>query len=485
MTGYARLNVLARLTIGFLGLFVVAASVGLYAVMKLNEFNGATTRMLEAGDRMAEYKERLSDALLSQVLSEQKYVVSRDDARYGHFLAAAKEFETHLDKAAFLADTIGSKEILTAIKNQHVRYKALFEREAVHIKSRKGYNEGWYKAEKEKAVEGAIEELNNLQLYVEEDTKNRTRALAEAGTGALRVAFAMAVLSLVCGIIIASAVTRSITEPLSIMKKKTQEIAEGNFDTTINLSSPPEIAELARAFNLMSRRLGELDKMKSDFFSLMAHELRTPLSSMKAGIGLLEKSADRLDGEKRDRVLAIVSEECGRLIGLVNSLLDLSKMEAGMIAFNFAPGDIAQLVGRAVGEVEPLLVAKSIVLRQNVPKDAVSIGMDSDRILQVLRNLIGNAIKFTPQEGSIAVSLKPAAGGVEISVADSGPGIAEADRAAIFDKYRQAQAGGAAKIEGTGLGLAIAKQVVDAHGGKIWVESELGEGSIFTFFLPA
>ena len=156
-----------------------------------------------------------------------------------------------------------------------------------------------------------------------------------------------------------------------------------------------------------------------------------------------------------------------------------------MIVFNFAPGDIGQLVGRAVGEVEPLLVAKSIVLRQNLPKEAVSIGMDSERILQVLRNLIGNAIKFTPQEGSIAVSLKPAAGGVEISVADSGPGIAEADRAAIFDKYRQAQAGGAAKIEGTGLGLAIAKQVVDAHGGKIWVESELGEGSIFTFFLPA
>jgi two-component system, NtrC family, sensor histidine kinase GlrK len=486
MAGYSKMNVLTRLTVGFLALFVAATSVSLYAIMKLNQFNKASTHMLQMGDRMTEYKERLSDALLSQMLYEQKYIVLRDNALHGYFLSAAKDFTTYLDEATAIADSLGSKEILVTIKHQHDRYRALVEKEAKHLKTHQAYGAAWYKAEKEKTVEGMIEELNNLQLYMEEDTRNRIKGLVEAGTRALRVALAMAIFSLIFGILIASGITRSITKPLSIMKRKTQEIAEGNFESPLNLSSPPEIGELARAFNLMCRKLNELDKMKSDFFSLMAHELRTPLSSIKAGISLLEKNGDRWDGEKRERVLAIVSEECGRLIGLVNSLLDLSKMEAGMISFDCAPGKVGLLIEKAIVEVEPLSVAKKVSLEYHAAEESPTVVMmDDERILQVLRNLIGNAVKFTPEGGRVQVSSKAVAGGVEISVADSGPGIPEEDRTIIFDKYRQAPAGHQAGIKGTGLGLAIAKHVVDAHGGKIWVESQLGNGSTFTFFLPA
>lgn len=485
MTGYSKLNVLTRLTLGFVALFAVTTSVSVYTMIKLNQFNKASTHMLDMGDRMTEYKERLSDALLTEVLYEKKYVISRDDTLYSHFLSAGKDFQGHLDESISIADTLGSKEILENIAEQHTRYRTLFEKEVKQLKSRQAYSAGWYKAEKEKVVEGMIEELNNLEMYVEEDTKNRIKGLVEAGTRALRVALAMAGFSLIFGVLLAFGITRSITNPLSIMKRKTQEISRGNFENHLDLSSPPEIGELARAFNLMCHRLSEMDKMKSDFFSLMAHELRTPLSSIKAGINLLEKSSDRWDAGKKERVLAIVSEECNRLIGLVNSLLDLSKMEAGMISFDCALGEVKPLIERTIAEIEPLAVGKRISFEFDTTGEPPALMMDSERILQVLRNLIGNAVKFTPEEGRIKVVLRPVAGGLEVSVADSGPGIPEEDRAVIFDKYTQAQAGVKAGIRGTGLGLAIAKHVVDAHGGRIWVESELERGSTFTVFLPA
>jgi len=485
MAKYSKLSVITRLTIGFLALLAATMSVSVYAIIQLNRFNKATTHMLDVSDQMIVYKERLSNALLSQVLYEKKYTISVDADLYRRFLSAGEDFSRYVDEAISLADTPDSKEILANIKSRHSRYRALFGEETKYLESRRTYRSDWYKAEKEKAVENVLEELNNLEGYVAENTKDRIKGLTEAGTKALKAAMAMAIFSLIFGIAIAAGITRSITGPLSVMKKKTQEISRGIFEGSLSLSSPPEIGELARAFNLMCERLAEMDKMKSDFFSLMAHELRTPLSSIKAGIALLEKDEGCREGQRRERVLAILTEECNRLIGLVNSLLDLSRMEAGMISFDFAPGEVRPLIERAIGEIEPLAAVKKIRCEFDGVDRSPSVMMDNERILQVLRNLLGNAVKFTPEGGRIKISSRPAPGGLEVSVSDSGPGIPEEDRAAIFNKYQQAAAGVHNRTGGTGLGLAIAKHVVDAHGGRIWVESRSERGSTFTFFLPA
>ncbi len=484
MLGYSRLSVLARLTIGFVALFVVTISVGLYSLVKLNQFNGATTYMLDVGERMVEYKEKLSAALLSQVSYEKKYFISKDYALYNRYVSAGEDFAKYLNGAATIADTLGSREILDGIGLEHARYRRLVDEETKRVASPRDYPPDWYRAEKEKAVEAMIKELRNLEIYVHDDTKGRIERLATAGTRALRVALGMAAFSFLLGIFIAFAITRSITRPLAAMKRKTQEIAEGNFETPLNFSSPPEIGELDRAFDAMGRKLGEMDRMKSEFFSLMAHELRTPLTAIKAGINLLQKSADRLDGERKEKVLAIVTEESNRLIKLVNSLLDLSKMEAGLFDFEYVSGTVNPLLEKAATEMEPLSVARTISLQLDLAEDCPAVMMDGERILQVIRNLLGNALKFTPEGGHVKLSLKSSPGGLEFAVADSGPGIPEEERAVIFEKYQQGQTGGAARARGTGLGLAMAKHIVRAHGGKIWVESEVVKGSIFTVFLP-
>jgi two-component system sensor histidine kinase GlrK len=268
------------------------------------------------------------------------------------------------------------------------------------------------------------------------------------------------------------------------MRDKTAEIARGVFEANLNLPSPPEINALAQAFNSMCTKLQEVDRMKSDFFSLMSHELRTPLTSIKEGTNLFLEGKGGEVTERQKRLLTIVAEESNRLIQLVNSLLDLSKLEAGIAAFQFLKADLAPLITRVIREIEPLAEAKGIRIKRDI-QESPRVSMDTERILQVLRNLLGNAIKFTPQGGVIEISLQAKDGVVEVCVSDTGPGIPEEQTAIIFDKFRQAVHEGSRKIQGTGLGLAIVKQIIQSHGGRVWVESAVGRGSTFRFSLPA
>jgi two-component system sensor histidine kinase GlrK len=227
-----------------------------------------------------------------------------------------------------------------------------------------------------------------------------------------------------------------------------------------------------------------VDKMKSDFLSTMSHELRTPLTSIKEGISLLRDGIGGTLGEKQKRLLNILTAETHRLIGLVNSLLDLSKMEAGMMTYHFEAGNLPPLIQRAMMEMVPLVEAKRIRLEAGMNEGLPNVNMDGDRILQALRNLIGNAVKFTPEEGRIRVFARPTNGGVEVSVEDTGPGIPKENMTTIFERFRQVPGKSSNSMKGTGLGLAIVKHIITAHGGKVWAESHPGRGSTFIFVLP-
>jgi two-component system sensor histidine kinase GlrK len=216
----------------------------------------------------------------------------------------------------------------------------------------------------------------------------------------------------------------------------------------------------------------------------MSHELRTPLTSIKEGTGLLLDGVGGDTTEKQRKLLSILAEESNRLISVVNSLLDLSKMEAGMMAYDFEITHVEPLIKRAIAEITPLVEAKGIRLENEMDGSLPPLRMDPERILQVLRNLLGNAVKFTPKGGSVRVAAKPADGKLAISVKDSGPGIPAESLSSIFEKFNQGSRQAPHARQGTGLGLAIANSIISSHGGKIWAESELGQGSTFIFVLP-
>jgi two-component system sensor histidine kinase GlrK len=279
-------------------------------------------------------------------------------------------------------------------------------------------------------------------------------------------------------------ITKSITRPIGLLKNKTREIAQGNFEGKLLVRSPPEIGELAAAINLMCDKLQELDRVKADFFAYMSHELRTPLTAIKEGTGLLLDGVGGETTDKQRKLLGILAEESNRLINVVSSLLDLSKMEAGMMVYDFEVTHVDPLIKRAVAEITPLVEAKRIKLESDVEGSLVPVRIDPERILQVLRNLLGNAVKFTPNGGLVRIAAKPADGKLAISVKDSGPGIAAESLTSIFEKFNQGNRQSPYTRQGTGLGLAIAKTIITTHGGKIWAESEVGKGSTFVFVLP-
>jgi PAS domain S-box-containing protein len=233
------------------------------------------------------------------------------------------------------------------------------------------------------------------------------------------------------------------------------------------------------------RRLKELDKMKSSFVSNVSHELRTPLTAIKA-------SADNmLDGlvgdlsEKQTRYLARIKSNADRLARLINDLLDLSRIEAGI---NLKPTNLDLVtIAKEVTEIlRPVAAEKLITLTIESPENTLTAWADPDKISEVLMNLLGNAIKFTPTRGKVTLSLRRNGNEwVKISVADTGPGIPSEEANRIFDKFYQVTPAQKQKASGTGLGLSITKALVEMHGGKIWLESEVCRGIIFSFTLPA
>jgi PAS domain S-box-containing protein len=234
------------------------------------------------------------------------------------------------------------------------------------------------------------------------------------------------------------------------------------------------------------QRLKELDKMKSAFVSNVSHELRTPLTAIKASA---DNMLDRLIGDlngKQVGYLTRIKSNSDRLARLINDLLDLSTIEAGKIDLRPTNLPLVTLVKEAAESLKPVAAEKLINLTVMSADPGVIAWADRDKVIQVLMNLIGNALKFTPTRGKVTIAVaKNSAAWMQISVTDTGPGIPAEEVNKVFGRFYQIGQAGTPKTQGTGLGLAISKALVEMHGGKIWVESEAGKGSTFSFTLPA
>jgi len=244
--------------------------------------------------------------------------------------------------------------------------------------------------------------------------------------------------------------------------------------------------EEARLYAEVERKSAELEsasRHKSEFLANMSHELRTPLNAV---IGFSEVLSERMFGElneKQDEYLKDIHASGQHLLSLINDILDLSKIEAGKMELEPSDFDLPMTIDNALMLVRERAARRGIALHRAVDERLGQVEADERKIRQVLLNLLSNAIKFTPEGGRVEVAAKPVDGFIEVSVSDTGVGIAPADQEAVFEEFRQV--GTADKrVEGTGLGLALSRKFVELHGGKIWVKSQVGAGSTFTFSVP-
>jgi signal transduction histidine kinase len=306
-------------------------------------------------------------------------------------------------------------------------------------------------------------------------------------------------------------VARRVVRPLETLRNGVERISGGDMNARLDLKTGDEIEVLAEEFNKMTEnlqqaytgleqkvaarteelavaneRLKELDHLKSDFVSHVSHELRTPLTAIKGAVDLILREVAGPLTEKQVHYLTRVRSNTQHLAGLINDLLDLSKIESGKSEVKSSRVSLAGLVHEVVETLRPVAAEKEITLEATMSAPSILVWADRDKINQVLMNLVDNAIKFTPAQGRVAVSAtRDGSESVQVSVSDTGPGIPPDEKEKIFDKFHQIAQAGDAKPKGTGLGLAICKALVDLHGGTIWVEPKQSGGSTFYFNLPA
>jgi signal transduction histidine kinase len=215
----------------------------------------------------------------------------------------------------------------------------------------------------------------------------------------------------------------------------------------------------------------------------MSHELRTPLNAI---IGFSQVMRDGMFGEvneKQQEYLDDILSSANHLLALINDILDLSKVEAGQVELQLAPFSLADALEGGVVMVRERATEGGVTVELSASPEVDVVTGDERRIRQVIVNLLSNAVKFTPEGGGVGIRASQENGEVLVSVTDTGPGIAAEDQARIFEEFQQTEAG-LAQREGTGLGLALSKRLIELHGGRIWVDSELGKGSTFVFTLP-
>jgi signal transduction histidine kinase len=244
-----------------------------------------------------------------------------------------------------------------------------------------------------------------------------------------------------------------------------------------------ELAVKNRELADRNQEVERANRLKSEFLAGMSHELRTPLHTI---IGFSELLAEEMEGplnEKQKRFLSHIHKDSLHLLELINDVLDLSKIEAGKIELRPEVFEFRQALNEVLASINPQAATKSIAV-ETLAEVEQPLLADRVRVRQILFNLLSNAVKFTPEGGHIRVEAHQREEFVEVSVSDTGVGISPEEQAAVFDKFYQVGNTTKGVREGTGLGLAITQSLVEAHGGRIWLESEVGKGSRFTFTIP-
>ncbi len=321
-------------------------------------------------------------------------------------------------------------------------------------------------------------------------------------------------LGLVAGLALAAAWVGGnlfIVRQIQSLVGATKRVAAGELNVRTGLpQGQGELSQLASAFDQMAesleraqeRRLQEeelrrknyqleqqnlviqeANRLKTEFVSMVSHELRTPLTSIQGYAELLLED-QQIAGEERES-LTIVKKNADRMLGLINDLLDLSCMEAGKIDLQRTNLDLARVIPEVAGSLRPLIEAKRQRLRLDLDDALPAVWADADRVTQILTNLVSNAHKYTPVEGSISVAARRDDGFVRVDVSDTGVGLSPEAQAQLFTKFFRVPDRSPQAATGTGLGLAITRSLVELHGGRITVSSAPGQGSTFTFSLPA
>ena len=473
----------AFLTMVFL--LVVLGAVGLRVLSGVNQ---QTEELIKLQRKIAAYRQVQHDTT-SQLYGISSALLFSDDRMLAVARRQLNQFGYDVDRLQFVAPD--EAELISEFRKNYERFVAVVNQVADLVSSGKVDEARELQSKEAGPLADRLERLTNqLVNKAEADMVTGIEASKHAYSVSRLMVIGFALVSVLLALGLGYVISWSLIEPVTEIDARLRRIAAGDFSQRVNVPNRDELGALADNVNRTSEELGRLyqqlqtaSRHKSEFLANTSHELRTPLNAI---LGYAELIQDGIYGDVPDAIREVLDrvQSNGRhLLGLINDVLDLSKIEAGQFELSIADYSMQEVVQTVAAATESLAAEKQLKVKVMMSDDLPPGEGDERRITQVLLNIVGNAIKFT-EVGQVTVQAAAANGSFEVSVTDTGPGIGAEDRERIFDAFQQVDSSITRQKGGTGLGLSISKKIVELHGGRIWVESELGRGSVFRFTLP-
>lgn len=481
-----QLSIFWRLALGSLAIIVVVAGVNLYALTQLRQLTALSTELVSYHTPAIETAKRLVASLYAQLRNEKKFLAVRDATFLRDFDDEVEEFRRSLTSLQKQETAPDGQKMLESTQRLHDEYRTFLHSYVTIRTASSPIPADKYENRRDALIDKMTDALDAYVALHEERVGSLVSESRARSARAEGITQQLVVLAVLLGLGLAAIASYSILRPLRRLQEHIRQIGQGKFGHSVEIAAPSDLRELVDTVNWMGKKLQELDEMKAEFLSHISHELRTPLASIRAGTQLLLDEIPGPLSHAQRETLQIMTDSSERLIRLISTLLDLSKMEAGMMEYRIAPTDLKRVAEGSVNKVRLLAEERHIKIQTDAPPNRVWVSADSARIEQVLDNLLSNGLKFSPEEATVSLRMQPdpRAGVVRVSVSDTGPGIAPEDVPHLFERFYQGRMQARNAVAGSGLGLALVKKVVEAHGGQIQVESELGKGTTFRFSLP-
>ena len=485
----APVSIYTKLLAAFLviaGLLIIVSAVDLAEMRQVNERAGDLVKIQR---KIAAYRQLQHDTT-AQLYSVASALLLAEEKALQATLRQLNQFCYDLDRLQFVGQD--EVEIVARVRKDYEAFIAVVTEVIELIRAGKVAQGREVQIGRANPLADRLERLTNeLVNKAEADMLARIDESQEDYRRSQLLVIGLSLGSLLLALGLGYSISWSIIDPVRRMGVRFGEISAGQFAGHIRVPNRDELGTLAENLNRMSTELGRLyrqletaNRHKSEFLANMSHELRTPLNAV---IGFSEVLQEKMFGDLNEKQLDYVNDihTSGKhLLSLINDILDLSKIEAGRMDLEVSEFHLPAMLETALTLVRERASRSGIKLALEVDPGLGGVRGDERKLKQVTVNLLSNAVKFTPQGGSVRLAARPNGTAIEVSVADTGVGIAPEDQALVFEEFRQVGADSARKAEGTGLGLALAKKFIELHGGTIRLDSAPGRGSTFTFTLP-
>jgi signal transduction histidine kinase len=466
-----RFGIALKLLLWSLALMAVFLATTLYLFNHIRHIVRVSNEIVTVNAAAAETADRLIQVLLSLVENKKRFEILGNASDRAAFLADLKRYGDYLA----LARLDLSEPDEAWAKLEELYHHALAPDPATGQPN-----------PHEESISGWIEALTNLRQAQRREMSQRMSLLHEQSARAEQVGLIGLSWSFALGLLGTIVLTFFLNRALKELRAGLGRLGRGGDFGPVKVFSRDELGALAAAFNDLAERLKREERLRSDFISMLSHELRTPLTSIREAVNLLKEGLLGPVNPRQVQFLDVSSREMERLSDLLARLMQVSSLEEGREPrLRPAPAGLAGLIQDALTRLAPAAQARQVELEALPPEPDPLVLADPDHLRQVLLNLVGNALKFSPAGRTVTVSAQVQADGraAVVRVADQGPGIPAEEKPFVFDKYYRAAAV-RDRIDGAGLGLSISKRIVEAHGGEMWLEDREGGGSVFSFTLP-